>query len=198
MEQKVFIVLLRRPKNDPSEMRSDPFWEFGSFGLTGCHVRNLLNPNKIARLENSRLAFVQGGSEGFKLLLITPGIKINLVKNKIEAKWRPIKPFKYSTAPFIISNDMETDFPYLTNYFLNNDRSTLEGKFASSFRSRTKPLEDEDAIKIIQDFEEYYIKTPASYKILKYWEALPAQPPKVDATRRNTYNQLGGFIKSKC
>ena len=41
MEQPpVFIVHLRRPKkNDPEEMRSDPFWEFGSFGCTGCHSR---------------------------------------------------------------------------------------------------------------------------------------------------------------
>src|ERR1035438_6995686 len=66
-EQNVFIVHLRRPKSkcDP---RSDPFWEFGSFGMTGCHASNLMNPRNAQNLECARLAFVQGGPKGMRLV----------------------------------------------------------------------------------------------------------------------------------
>ena len=65
MKPKLFIVLLRRPKSEAGEMRSDPFWEYGSFGLTGCHSKNLLSLRNMDNLNYGRLAFVQGGKEGF-------------------------------------------------------------------------------------------------------------------------------------
>ena len=190
--------MLRRPTNKSDEMRSDPFWEYGSFGLTGCHDKNLLSPRNLEKLHNGRLAFVQGGKDGFKLLLVTRKVEAKIVNSSVELKWKPIKPLKYIKAPTIISNKKDTDFLYLQKYFLNNKRSTLEGKFASAFRARTNPLEVEDAIKIIKDFGEYYSKTPSSFKISKYWEALPYAPPKIDTTRRDTYRRLKGIIKNKC
>ena len=64
-EAGVIIVMLRRPrKNDP---RKDPFFEYGSFGLTGCHRTNLL-ANKAAA--GCRLAFAQGGPSGFRLVML--------------------------------------------------------------------------------------------------------------------------------
>ena len=40
-DPKVIIVVLRQSKkSDEKEQRVDPFWEFGSFGLTGCQNRN--------------------------------------------------------------------------------------------------------------------------------------------------------------
>jgi hypothetical protein len=49
---RVIIVHLRRPKTaDPKESRSDPFWEFGSFGITGCHSENLMHPRNSRKLE---------------------------------------------------------------------------------------------------------------------------------------------------
>ena len=39
----IFFVHLRRPKNS-GDQRADPFYEFGSFGCTGCHSWNLLHP----------------------------------------------------------------------------------------------------------------------------------------------------------
>jgi hypothetical protein len=42
MSNQVFVVMLRRPRKN--DRRSDPFWEFGSFGCTGCHGKNLLHP----------------------------------------------------------------------------------------------------------------------------------------------------------
>lgn len=41
-DERVIVVHLRRPKN-ASDMRDDPFWEFGSFGITGCHAHDLRN-----------------------------------------------------------------------------------------------------------------------------------------------------------
>ena len=73
----IVIVMLRRPnKNDQGEMRSDPFWEFGSFGCTGCHRRNLLSPKRAKELEGLRLAFAQGGPEGMKLVHLTPPVSV--------------------------------------------------------------------------------------------------------------------------
>ncbi len=55
--ERVFVVMLRQPRRaDSNEMRTDPFWEFGSFGLTGCHQRNLLHPKRAGELSGARLA----------------------------------------------------------------------------------------------------------------------------------------------
>jgi hypothetical protein len=67
----MFLVLLRRPKSDPSESRDDPFWEFGSFGCTGCHAK-LLHPRKHGELTGAQLAFVQPERDGFRLVHVTP------------------------------------------------------------------------------------------------------------------------------
>ena len=72
----VIIVVLRQPYNYPNEKRSDPFWEFGSFGSTKCHYTNLMNPKKAHELEKKRFAFAQGGHEGFKLVYLTPPLSI--------------------------------------------------------------------------------------------------------------------------
>jgi hypothetical protein len=58
----VVLVLLRRPnRSNPREMRSDPFWEFGSFGCTGCHTTNLMNIRRADELAGVRFGFAQGG-----------------------------------------------------------------------------------------------------------------------------------------
>lgn len=47
-DPQVVFVMLRQPRRDnPGEMRTDPLWEFGSFGCTRCHSRNLMNPFKV-------------------------------------------------------------------------------------------------------------------------------------------------------
>ena len=45
---RVFFVVLRQPRSK-EDLRSDPFWEYRSFGRTGCHGRNLLNPKTAAK-----------------------------------------------------------------------------------------------------------------------------------------------------
>ena len=94
----VFFVHLRRPnRSDPDEQRDDPFYEFGSFGCTGCHGTNLLHPRRAEKLNSVRLAFVQGGDLGSRLVLVTPAItEVKKWKNHCEAKWTPaLMPFKY-------------------------------------------------------------------------------------------------------
>ena len=89
MSTQVFIVMLRRPlKND---RRSDPFWEFGSFGCTGCHGKNLLHPKNCQIRNGDRLAFVQGGKSGLRLLLVTPPVQcIKYPIARIEVRWAPL------------------------------------------------------------------------------------------------------------
>ena len=130
--------MLRRPrKSDP---RSDPYYEFGSFGLTGCHSRNLLNPRKAeARLAGARLAFVQGGSLGMRLICLTPPVTVvSHPTNRIEVRWNKngnrYNFLKYDGAPEI------TQIPALEKLIKAVDRTTMAAKFSSVFRSRTKPL----------------------------------------------------------
>lgn len=103
----IFIVILRQPRlNDPNEMRTDPLWEFGSFGCTGCHRSNLMNPKKLSELNGSSLAFAQNGPEGFKLVYITHPIQTAYHGENSEAKWEPLEmPLTYKSAPTLINNN---------------------------------------------------------------------------------------------
>jgi hypothetical protein len=107
-ESRVVVVVLRPPRGksaDPNEMRTDPLWEFGSFGCTGCHRRNLMNPSKLAELNGARLAFAQNGPLGFKLIHLTPPVRILHHGSFGEASWSPAKmPLSYASAPTLVSN----------------------------------------------------------------------------------------------
>src|SRR5688500_10149371 len=107
-DQNVYVIHLRRPnsaRKDPNERRTDPFWEFGSFGCTGCHSNNLFNPRHAAELEGARLAFAQGGRQGFRLVFLTPPITIKNWEDRCEARWVPAEmPFRYEHAPVLVAN----------------------------------------------------------------------------------------------
>jgi len=111
--EKVIIVHLRRPKSKsqrPAEMRSDPFWEFGSFGITKCHVQNLMHRDNADELRNARLAFAQGGKQGTRLVYLTPPVKIVTHNDRLEATWTPhTMPFRYCDAPLLVSNTNKSD-----------------------------------------------------------------------------------------
>jgi hypothetical protein len=189
IEPKVIVVTLRRPRlNNPDEMRTDPFWEFGSFGCTGCHKRNLMNPNKVHLLQGARLAFAQGGDEGFKLVHLSPSVKTVHHGNFAEVKWLPaIMPFKYAQAPLLINNDGKSDFPLLRNFIAHTNRSSWEGKFSSKFRSRREPVEMDLANEIIEVFEQASASNKPDLFASTYVEALPYPPPKIDRNRQQTY-----------
>jgi len=196
----VYIVHLRRPKSknaDPFEMRSDPFWEFGSFGCTSCHAKNLLHPKNIHKRVGARLAFAQGGPDGCRLVFLTPPITVHPHNAKgeqkewWEAKWRPEKmPFRYQSAPKLAWNKGRSDFILLERDFYSNPRRRKEANFSSHFRSRTRPLENNIAEELIRVYEKWRRSARPEMIAASYNEAMASDPPMVDTKRRATYERF--------
>ncbi len=188
-KSKVIIVHLRRPDlSNVNEMRTDPFWEFGSFGCTRCHQRNLMNPNKLHLLEGARLAFAQGGDQGFKLVHLTSPIEVIHHGDFGEAKWQPAKmPFKYTEAPILIDNSGYTDFPLLKKFIAGTNRSSWEAKFSSRFRTRRTPLDKVIAEELLDVFDQKVAAVSSAAFSSIYVDALPYSPPKIDYNRKQTY-----------
>jgi hypothetical protein len=147
-----------------------------------------MNPNKLYLLKDARLAFAQGGGEGFKLVHLTPPIDVVHYSDFGEAKWQPAKmPFKYAAAPLLISNNGQSDFPLLKKVIEKTNRPSWETKFSSRFRARRDPLEKDMAQEIVDVFErKVAIASPGSFA-LTYVDALPYPPPKIDHNREQTY-----------
>src|SRR6516165_3609445 len=141
-EPRVVLVMLRQPRSDnPNEMRTDPLWEFGSFGCTGCHRTNLMNPRKLSKLNEARLAFAQNGPYGVKLVHVTPPVRLISHGSFGEAKWSPAEmPLSYDTAPTLVNNHGFSDIPNLLEMISGVHRGSPVAKFASKFRSRRLPL----------------------------------------------------------
>lgn len=190
LKARVVVVHLRRPHlSNPKEMRSDPFWEFGSFGLTGCHSKNLLNPKKSPELNGARFAFAQGGELGMRLVYLSPPIKIALHGSLCEAIWQPHEmPFKYSAAPVLIDHAGGTGFPLLKRFLKRTDRGGWLGRFSSRFRSRRQPLEAQLSEELVRVYEKARRSAPASALSRFYIDALPYAPPTVDRYRESTYS----------
>ncbi len=187
----VYIVLLRRPrKNDP---RTDPLYEFGSFGLTGCHRRNLLHSRNAPRLNGARLAFVQGGDGGARLICLTPPVTVATHSDhghgdgvRLEVCWNKDDPagqfFKYGSALTV------TDIGDLAGMIEDVDRSTVQAKLASKFRSRTKPLPP----RVAEALVSAHIKASgkAGGFAASYEETLPYLPDIIDKQRELTREKL--------
>lgn len=202
-KQTVLVALLRQPHMErPTEMRSDPFWEFGSFGLTGCHKTNLMHPKKVHELKGARIAFVQGGDAGFKLVYLTPPVTPIPYSDRSEIRWQVAQnsddpgangstmPFRYEKAPFIISTAGVSDVPEIVQIFENVRRNGWMGRFASKFRTRREPLPDACAAQLIKVWNARIRKAHAGDFARIYTDALPYNPPKTDYERRVTYDRL--------
>jgi hypothetical protein len=199
---EIILTVLRQPRtDDPAEQRSEPFWEFGSFGITGCHGRNLLHPRRAHELEGKRLAFAQGGPDGFRLVHLTPPVKVQNRGAVCEVAWAPaLMPFKYATAPLLINNAGETATPSLICELEGVARHTWSGRFASKFRSRREPVSPDLAAEL-----EHCMRQAAQDRLpiaSSYVDALPHPPPSVDLERRKTYTDLlrsaGGSSGFRC
>jgi hypothetical protein len=199
----LFIVMLRQPrKNDP---RTDPFWEFGSFGCTGCHRRNLLHPKLCRIADGDLLAFIQGGHLGSRLLLITPPVKRIVHEaatgnSRVELRWNSdTKPFRYDCAPSLFESASPRRlglFPKLAGDVADANRPTVAAKFASRFRARTRPLDRELARELVNGFTARVADATASDFISQYHDALPwCDSPRSPTDRRADYRRLVKGLK---
>lgn len=189
---QVIVVMLRQPRmHQPTEMRSDPFWEYGSFGLTGCHQRNLMHPKKAHLLEGARLAFVQGGEGGQRLVYLTPPVHAIPYSDRTEVKWETGEmPFRYTDAPIVLNSDGFSDVTGLIEMIADCKRHSWMGRFASKFRTRREPLPEPVAQAMVEAYEAMRSKAGSKVLARRYEEALPVKPPKVDRARRKTYTGL--------
>lgn len=194
--EDVYVVMLRPPKEkyeNPLDMRSDPFWHCGSFGLTGCHGRNLLHTNSIDRLIGQRVAFIQGGRGDkfpMRVVYLTPPIQATQKHSFMnEINWDPAVglPFKYSKAPLFIDQQGNTDFPFVLEMVGGVKRDRWKGKTGSKFRSYSRPLKQEFAEQMITNYEAHLAKASAEDFITHYTDALPYIPPFPDTNREQTF-----------
>lgn len=192
VEARVVLIMLRRPRlDDPNEMRTDPFWEFGSFGCTGCHRANLMNPAKLAELNGARFGFAQNGPLGIKLVYLTPPVRIFHHGSFGEAKWSPAKmPFAYDSAPILVNNHGFSDVPLLMDMLSDVRRVSPVASFASKFRSRRRPLPPSVGKQVISVYERTRNKAGSAAVARSYMDALPYKPPLVDNDRAETYRRL--------
>jgi hypothetical protein len=194
---RVYLVHLRRPNSNPNEMRSDPFWEYGSFGCTGCPSKNLLSPKNAPALEGARLGFAQGGRSGFRLVFLTPPVNVKQFGKRFEIAWSPTAmPFKYEAAPLLVANDGRSDVPLMMAMVTKTLRTTLEGGFSSCFRSRALPLNEALADQVVAAYERTRSSAAESDISACYSEALPHPPPLVDRNRSETYQRLVAKMKA--
>lgn len=191
-QHRVVIVHLRQPdRRDPNETRADPFWEFGSFGCTGCHRSNVMNPRKLLEMQGVRLGFAQGGPDGFRLVHLTPPVTVWNHAHVGELRWEPaFRPFRYEYAPRLIDRNGRSDYASIKNFIKSADRSTWLGKFSSCFRSRRTPLPEHIAKDLINQFDNLYESADPSQLASAYEQALPYMPSVVDCNRLQTYMRM--------
>lgn len=185
MSARVIIVHLRRPGS--GDKRTDPLYEFGSFGLTGCHQENLLADQDAA---GARLAFAQGGDLGFRLVMLTPPVDVRQLAERREAFWSPGEmPLRYDAAPVLIDNDGSSDVDGMREQLADVNRTTWREKFSSAFRTRKQPLDAPVAAGVARAWEEAVER--GAERAEAYWEALPFWDDEVvDRDRQGTHQQL--------
>lgn len=192
----VIIVHLRRPRRrKPDEARSDPFYEFGSFGCTKCHSKNVLHPDSASELVGCRIAFAQGGAAGFRLICLTPPVRVVHHRDRCELTWTPTgNPFRYAAAPLLIDNEWNGDFPALREMLRPVNRTTPVGKFSSLFRSSRQSLPEWVAREMISTFDAACLNATTDAFAGSYVETLPYPPNNPDHDRLARLNMLRARI----
>jgi hypothetical protein len=185
--------MLRQPRlDDPNEMRTDPLWEFGSFGCTRCHRTNLMNVRRLSELTGSRFAFAQNGPLGIKLVHLTPPIRTLHHGMFGEAKWQPAEmPLCYGSAPTLVNNFGASDVPRLLDMLSGVKRESPVAQFASTFRSRRQALPDDVANQVTEVYRRF--RQRGATVARTYVDALPCRPPLIDPDREATYCHLLGL-----
>lgn len=154
----LFVVYLRRPHGN--DQRSDPFWEFNSFGRTGCHSRNLLSPRCRIEPGVSSVLFLQGGAGSIRAVALAEVSEIvsftlpargqKSKREGRELRWGSIiGPFVFESAPLLLDNDRNSEFQMLAEYLLKRTRrNTPVAAVASRLRARAKELDAPFAVEV--------------------------------------------------
>lgn len=185
----VILVHLRQPKrSDANESRTDPLYEFGSFGTTDCHNANLLRDTEAT---GSRFGFIQPGPRVMRLVFLTPPVTVIDHGKRRAAHWIPAEmPLRFKNGLLLIDQDGNTDVPGLKAMLAGGQRSTWVGRFSSAFRSRTTPLPAAVAAELIAAWDRRVADGGPAIRAERYWEALPFTPPKPDTNRAATHQRL--------
>ena len=125
------------------------------------------------------------------LYTIGQPVKIDRHRSCIEAKWSPPRmPFRYDSAPILASNTAKSQFPKLARGLESVKRSTLEGKFASKYRTAATYLDNEIADELIKIYDERRIAARSSEIAHSYIDALPFAPSRPDGDREQAYAKM--------
>lgn len=151
-----------------------------------------MNPRKVAELDGSRLAFAQGGESEIRLVHVTPPVKMTHHGSFVEATWHPRDmPLAYDSAPLLVDNCGDSDFPALMELIDDVRRSTPVARFASKFRSRRKPLPADIGRHVIASYLDF--RQRGAVVAQCYADSLPFPPPRIDLDRKGTYGALRAF-----
>lgn len=195
-EKDLYLVFLRQPRAAKTlDKRSDPFWEFGSFGLTGCHSRNLMHPKNVHRLNGQDIGFIQtgffGGVRGVRIVNIVTVESVVCHLDVCEVKWDPTNlPFKFSSSLLLLDNNgyyLSEDLKKMVN---SVNRQTPVAKFSSKFRTRSFPVPENVKNDILLNFGALKKQSKAEDIVDFYWQAIGREPPVLDQDRSKTYEEL--------
>lgn len=159
----LFFVHLRQPRSS-DDPRTDPKYDKGSFGSTGCHNSNLLCPKRILERigKGDRFVFLQGGKNEkkgcstIKISFITPPIKeIKISKGCGVIKWdsnwdehHHKRPLKYEYQFDLLEKPENEEFTknekevleIINPNILTASRTTKAAMISSCTRTRCKGL----------------------------------------------------------
>ncbi len=195
----VYTVYLRRPAGK-RDRRCDPFWESGSFGSTGCHTSNLLQPRRSPLTVGDRLVFLQGSHGEVRAIAMTPPIRVGGQLARLEALWDPeYRPLPYAQAALFINNAGRTDFPSLLAMLAGVRCDTPCSSVGSKFRSRCTPLDLPLAAELAAWFDRSHDQAAeyfdaichANHPWYKHVSRSSWSDPEVRAQR---YREFGGSL----
>jgi hypothetical protein len=195
----IYTVYLRQPAG-LHDRRCDPFWEFGSFGSTGCHSSNLLHPRRSPLTAGDRLVFLQGAPGEVRAIAMTPPIRIGGHSARLEAQWDPAyRPLPYAQAALFINNAGQTDFPSLLAMLKGVRRDTPCSAVGSKFRSRCSPLDSALAAELIAWFNRSHGQAAEYFDAIcrrnDRWHQYASQSGWADAeVRAQRYREFGGNL----
>ena len=195
----IYTVYLRQPAG-LHDRRCDPFWEFGSFGSTGCHSSNLLHPRRSPLTAGDRLVFLQGAPGEVRAIAMTPPIRIGGHSARLEALWDPAyRPLPYAQAALFINNAGQTDFPSLLAMLKGVRRDTPCSAVGSKFRSRCSPLDSALAAELTAWFNRSHGQAAEYFDAICHtndrWHGYASQSGWADAeVRAQRYREFGGNL----